>query len=120
MNSQNPNPFSKGQTWHRTATVPVEVTLYHWNHTDLDRSGKQFSTAPAIRVRFRCVGAPSAAQPRRFKVELARALDRLPELDRSQLSELCGVLALAIGEALGLEIAPIPLDVIDLGTFDKY
>ena len=47
-------------------------------------------------------------------MELARALDRLPDLSPSQLSDLCGVLALAMRNAVGLEIAPIPVDVIDL------
>ena len=115
MSIHNPNPRSKGQAWHRTATVPVEVTIFHWDPTDFECSGIRFSIAPAIPIRFRCVGAPTAAKPkRRFRVELARALDRLPELNQSQLSELCGVLAVAIYNVVGLEIVPIPVDVIDL------
>ena len=70
-------------------------------------------------IRFRCVGASSTRQPRIFRVELARALDRMPVLDRIQINELCSVLALAIGETLGLEIAPIPLGVIDLTNNDE-
>ena len=70
-------------------------------------------------IRFRCVGASSARPPQIFRVELARALDWMPVLNRIQINELCSVLALAIGETLGLKIAPIPLDVIDLTTNDE-
>ncbi len=117
MNIHNSNRGTSGHTWRLTVAVPVELAFYHWNPNDC--GGKQFSTKPTLPIRFRCVGAPSASPTRLIRVELARALDPMPVVDRIQITEFCGALALAIGETLGLEISPIPPDLIDFSTNDE-
>ena len=91
--------------------IPVEATLYWWR-TDRNR----FGTAPAEQIRFRCVGKLTFKDPRRYRVELAQALQRLPELTQRELKELGMSLAAAISSELGVEVAPIAGDVIDLGA----
>lgn len=98
------------------APAPVEATVYWWR-TDERRaacSPNQFCIMPATPVRFRCIGALTAKYPKRYRVELAQALDWLPELTRRELKELGASLATALSVKLGLEVAPLSQDVIDL------
>ena len=97
------------------APVTVEVTVQWW-HTDGGRStyaNNQFGATPATPVRFRCVGTLGAKYPQRYKVDLARALDWLPCLSRNELKELGVTMAKLITNKLGLDVAPISVDVID-------
>ena len=96
--------------------VPVEATVYWWqtgvpNGSCLDN---QFGTLPATAVRFRCIGTLTPKYPKRYRVELAQALDTMPHLTRSELRQLGASLAAAIGKELGVEVAPFNGDVIDL------
>lgn len=96
--------------------VPVEVTVYWWQ-SDERRAAwapNHFGLMPAKAVRFRCIGTLTAKYPQRYRVELARALDMLPYLGRNELKELGASLALTISKELGVEVATIAGDVIDL------
>ena len=97
--------------------VPVEATVYWWRsdeHRAACASPSQFGIMPATPVRFRCVGTLTPKYPQRYRVDLARALDWLPYLARNELKELGASLALMISKKLGVEVAPIAGDVIDL------
>lgn len=103
---------------HRRHHLPltVEATLYWWR-TDERRSmysQNQFGLMPATTVRFRCVGTLGPKFPQRYRVDLARALDWLPCLNRNELKVLAGALAVIIGTQMGVDVAPISGDVIDL------
>ena len=94
---------------------PVEATVFWW-FTDDGRSAcmeNQFSTMAATPIRFRCIGTTSTKYPKRFRVDLAQTLDRLPELNRRELKSLGSALADAISRQLGVEVAPLSPDVID-------
>ena len=94
----------------------VEATVYWWR-TEEPRAAcvhNQFSIVPAAAVRFRCVGTLTPKLPKRYRVELAQALDRLPDLNQRELKQLGASLATAISEELGIEVAPFNGDVIDL------
>ena len=98
------------------ALIPVEATIYWWR-TDEQKSsntGNRFCVMPAEPVRFRCVGTLSPKLPRRFRVDLAQALDRLPELTGPELKALGTSLATAISEKLGVDVAPFNGQLIDL------
>ena len=95
---------------------PVEATVWWW-WTDDGRTAcmeSQFSTMPAAPIRFRCLGTNSAKYPKRYRVDLAQALDWLPELNRRELKALGAALAAALSRKLGVEVAPFPADVIDV------
>ena len=96
--------------------IPVEATVYWWC-TDERRSGtagNKFSVTPAAPVRFRCIGNLSYKYPKRYRVDLAQALDWLPELNRREVKQLGASLATAISKQLGVDVAPISEQVIDL------
>ena len=96
--------------------VPVEATVYWWRSDERRAawSPNQFGLMPATPIRFRCVGTLTPKYPQRYRVDLARALDWLPYLSRNELKELGASLALMISKKLGVEVAPIAGDVIDL------
>ena len=103
---------------HRRHHLPltVEATLYWWR-TDERRSmfsQNQFGIMPATTVRFQCVGTLTPKYPQRYRVDLARALDWMPYLNRNELKELAGALAVIIRTQMGVDVAPISADVIDL------
>ena len=96
--------------------VMVEATVYWWQ-TDERRAvyvDNQFGVMPAIRVRFSCIGTLTPKFPKRYRVDLAQALDKLPELNRRELKLLGASLATAISKELGVEVAPFNGDVINL------
>ena len=113
-------PRSIAKTRHRTrgyqCPVLVEATVYWWR-ADGSKAAcgdNQFGVMPAAAVRFRCFGTLMPKYPRRYRVELAQPLDRLPDLTRRELKQLGESLATAINKELGLEVAPFNGDVIDL------
>ena len=92
----------------------MEVTIYSWkSERRLRGVSHRFGAAPATPIRFRCIGTLSPKLPKRYRVELARAVDWLPDLSHLELKELGDSLALAIALRLGVEVAPISLDLID-------
>lgn len=96
--------------------VPIEATVYWWRAEET-RAGcteNQFGNAPAIPVRFRCIGTLMPKYPKRFRVELAQSLDLLPELNKRELKQLGVSLAAAVSRELDVEVAPFNGDVIDL------
>ena len=101
---------------HCAAPVLVEATV-HWWRTD-DRRGtcstNQFGVMPTTPVRFRCVGAITPKYPKRYRIELAQALDWLPELTPRELKGLGASLVEAIATKLGVDVAPFNCDVMDL------
>ena len=99
---------------------PVEATVFWW-WTDDGRTAcmeNQFSTMPATPIRFRCIGTNSAKSPKRYRVDLAQALDWLPELNRRELKSLGAALAEALSRKLGVEVAAFSADVIDTALND--
>ena len=100
----------------QSTPVPVEATVYWWQPSAPNGSclDNQFGILPAAPVRFRCIGTFTPKYPKRFRVELAQALDTLPHLTRNELRQLGASLAAAIGKELGVEVAPFNGDVIDL------
>ena len=112
-----PEPARKRRSRDRQPFTPdpVEVAVYWW-WTDDGRTAcmeNQFSTVPATPIRFRCIGTSSAKYPKRYRVDLAQALDPLPELNRRELKALGNALADALSRKLGVEVAPLSCDVID-------
>ena len=94
---------------------PVEATVWWW-WTDEGRTAcmeNQFSTMAATPIRFRCIGTSSAKYPKRYRVDLAQALDPLPELNPRELKALGNALADALSRQLGVEVAAFSSDVID-------
>ena len=102
--------------------VPVEATV-HWWRVDEIRSThakNRFGLMPTTPVRFRCIGTLSAKYPKRYRVDLAQVLDWLPDLSPLELKELVASLAVAVRYKLGVDVAPIAADVIDLHTNGVY
>lgn len=100
----------------RSAPVMVEATL-HWWRTDERRgagASNQFGLMPTTAVRFRCIGSLTPRFPKRYRIELAQALDWLPELTQRELKDLRATLAEAVSARLGVEVAPLSCDVLDL------
>ncbi len=100
----------------RAAPVLVEATV-HWWRTDERRSAcssNQFGVMPTTPVRFRCVGALTPKYPKRYRIELAQALDWLPELSQRELKLLGASLVEAVATKLGVDVAPLNCDVMDL------
>ena len=94
---------------------PVMVTVFWWQ-TDNGRTAcmeNQFSPAAATPLRFRCLGTNSSKYPKRFRVDLAQALDPMPELDRHERTALGGAIATTLSRQLGVEVAACSPDVID-------
>ena len=96
--------------------VPVEATVYWWRIGERKSlcTANQFGVIPATPVRFRCIGTITPKHPKRYRVELAQALDWMPELTRRELKDLGASLALAVSEKLGVEVATFNWEVIDL------
>ena len=101
--------------------VPVEATVYWWRigERKSPSSVNQFGEMPSRPVRFRCVGSISPKHPKRYRVELAQALDWLPDLTKRELKDLGASLAVAVGEKLGVEVATFNCEVIDLNLEDS-
>ena len=98
------------------APEPVEATVYWW-YTDEGRSAcmeNQFSTAAAVPIRFRCLGTSSPKYPGRFRVDLAQAMDRLPELNNKEMKALGNSIAEALRRKMGVEVAAFSPDIIDM------
>ena len=96
--------------------VMVEARVYWWQ-TDERRVAcvdNQFGILPAIPVRFSCIGTLTPKYPKRYRVDLAQALDKLPELNKRELKLLGASLAAAISKELDVEVAPFNGDVINL------
>ena len=94
---------------------PVVATVYWW-WTDDGRSAwmeNQFSTMAATPLRFRCLGTTSAKYPKRYRVDLAQALDPMPELNKRELKALSNAIHDALSRKLGVEVASFSPDVID-------
>ncbi len=94
---------------------PVVATVYWW-WTDDGRSAwmeNQFSTMSATPLRFRCLGTTSAKYPKRYRVDLAQALDPMPELNKRELKALSDAIHEALSRKLGVEVASFSPDVID-------
>ena len=94
---------------------PVVATVYWW-WTDDGRSAwmeNQFSTMAATPLRFRCLGTNSAKYPKRYRVDLAQALDPIPELNKLELQALSNAIHDALSRKLGVEVASFSPDVID-------
>ena len=117
-----PEPARKRRSRDRQpfSPEPVEATVWWW-WTDDGRTAcmeSQFSTMPATPIRFRCIGTSSAKYPKRYRVDLAQALDYLPELNRRELKSLGTALAEALSRKLGVEVAAFSSDVIDTTLLD--
>jgi hypothetical protein len=94
---------------------PVVATVYWW-WTDDGRTAcmeNQFSTAAATPLRFRCLGTNSAKYPKRCRVDLAQAMDPMPELNKKELKALGNAICEALQRQLGVEVAAFSADVID-------
>ena len=110
--SRRPDPRIR----ERSAPVLVEATV-HWWRTDERRStglSNQFGVMPSTAVRFRCIGALMPKYPKRYRIELAQALDWLPELTERERKLLGAALVEAIAIKLGVDVAPLNCDVMDL------
>ena len=94
---------------------PVVATVYWW-WTDEGRSTmmeNQFSTMAATPLRFRSLSTTSAKYPKRYRVDLAQALDPMPELNKRELKALSNAIHDALSHKLGVEVASFSPDVID-------
>ena len=94
---------------------PVMVTVFWW-HTEVGQSASmenQFSTKSAFALRFRCLGTTTTKYPKRYRVDLAQAMDPMPELDRRELKALGSAISDSLSKQLGVEVAACSPDVID-------
>jgi hypothetical protein len=105
----------------RAAPVLVEATVHWWRSEERRGAGasNQFGVMPTIPVRFRCIGSLSAKFPQRYRVDLAQALDWLPELSPRELRHLSISLVEAIAIKLGVDVPPFACDVMDLEPPDE-
>ena len=113
----NPEPTTKRRSRDRQPFTPepVVATVYWW-WSDDGRSAmmeNQFSTMAATPLRFRCLGTTSAKYPKRYRVDLAQALDPMPELNKRELKALSNAIHDALSHKLGVEVASFSPDVID-------
>ena len=113
----NPEPATKRRSRDRQPFTPepVVATVYWW-WSDDGRSAwmkNQFSTMAATPLRFRCLGTNSAKYPKRYRVDLAQALDPMPELNKRELKVLSNAIHDALRRKLGVEVASFSPDVID-------
>ena len=118
----NPEPATKRRSRDRQPFTPepVVATVYWW-WSDDGRSPwmkNQFSTMAATPLRFRCLGTNSAKYPKRYRVDLAQALDPMPELNKRELKALSNAIHDALSRKLGVEIASFSPDVIDTALDD--
>ena len=100
----------------RAAPVLVEATV-HWWRGDERRGNcapNQFGVMPTTPVRFSCIGALTPKFPRRYRIDLAQALDWLPELTQRELKGLGASLVEAVAIKLGVDVAPLNCDILDL------
>ena len=105
----------------RATPLVVEATL-HWWRTEERRgplSSIHFGVMPATPVRFRCIGALMPKYPKRYRIELAQALDWLPELTQRELKLLGASLMEAIASKLGVDVAPFNCDVMNLELTER-
>ena len=112
----NPVPAAKRRSRDRQPFTPdpVVATVYWW-WTDDGRSAmmeNQFSIMAATPLRFRCLGSNSAKYPKRYRVDLAQALDPMPELTKRELKALSNAIHEALSRKLGVEVASFSSDVI--------
>ena len=100
----------------RAAPVLVEATVHWWRTSERRGIGcsNQFGLMPTTPVRFRCIGALTPKSPKRYRIELAQALDWLPELTSRELKDLGASLMEAVATELGVDVAPLNCDVMDL------
>jgi hypothetical protein len=94
---------------------PIVATVYWW-WTEDGRTAcmeNQFSTMTATPIRFRCLGANGGKYPKRFRVDLAQALDPLPELNKREMKALGNAIVESLSRKLGVDVAAISPDVID-------
>ncbi|MCH7737267.1 MAG: hypothetical protein IH872_07680 [Chloroflexi bacterium] len=113
----NPDPAAKRRSRDRQPCTPepIVATVYWW-WTDDGRTAcmeNQFSTVAATPIRFRCLGGNSAKYPRRFRVDLAQALDPLPDLNKREMKALGNAIAESLSRKLGVEVAAFSSDIID-------
>ena len=94
---------------------PVMVTVFWWQANDGRTTGldNQFSTIAATPLRFRCLGTNSSKYPKRYRVDLAQAMDSMPELDRRELKALGSAISESLSNQMGVEVAACSPDVID-------
>ncbi len=94
---------------------PVMVTVFWWQTEDCQAASmaNQFSTKAALALRFRCLGTTTTKYPKRYRVDLAQALDPMPELERRELKALGGAIAESLSKQLGVEVTACSPDVID-------
>ena len=100
----------------RAAPMLVEATV-HWRKSNERRGNcapNQFGVMPTTPVRFRCIGALTPKCPRRYRIDLAQALDWLPELSQRELKGLGTSLVEAVAIKLGVDVAPLNCDILDL------
>lgn len=104
----------------RAAPVLVEATV-HWWRSDERRGNcapNQFGVMPTTPVRFRCIGSLTPKFPRRYRIDLAQALDWLPELTQRELKGLGASLVEAVAIKMGVYVAPLNCDILDLTNPD--
>ena len=113
----NPEPATKRRSRDRQPYTPepVVATVYWW-WTDDGRTAcmeNQFSPMAATPIRFRGLGTNTGKYPKRYRVDLAQALDPLPQLNRRELKALGNAIVEALSRKLGVEVAALSPDVID-------
>ena len=98
--------------------VLVDASVYWWQVDEIRSSHakNRFGSMPTMPVRFRCIGSLSTKCPKQYRVDLAQALDWLPELTSLELKELGASLTVSIKNKLSLDVAPIAADIIGLQT----
>ena len=109
-----------GRSRQRNTPTPVEATVYWWRTDErkASYSCNQFGNLPATPIRFRCVGNMTPKYPKRYRIELAQALDWLSELSRAELTrkelrELGAALTAAVSMELGVDVAQFSGELID-------
>ncbi len=112
-----PEPATKRRSRDRQPFTPEPVvTTVYWWWTDDGRTAcmeNQFSTMAATPIRFRCLGTNTGKYPKRYRVDLAQALDPLPELNKRELKALGNAIVEALSRKLGVDVAAFSPDVID-------
>ena len=116
-NPNNAEPATKRRSRDRQPFTPEPaVATVYWWWTNDGRTAcmeNQFSTMAATPIRFRCLGTNSTKYPRRFRVDLAQALDPVPELNKRELKALGNAICEALSRQMGVEVAAFSADVID-------
>ena len=112
----NPEPATKRRSRDRQPFTPdpIVATVYWW-WTEDGRTAcmeNQFSTMAATPIRFRCLGANGGKYPKRFRVDLAQALDPLPEINKREMKALGIAIVESLSRKPGVEVASISPDII--------